>query len=246
MAGRLVIKLCIISYILHGSAVCANDASKHWTEFVTSLDQKVTRLENLLMAKDARISELEARLDTELEKKNTQMSHMKQYIDARIRELENNQGTANENSEWLQQREEKEIGVAPSEVVAFHTKMSASKTLSSGEIIVYDEETLDQGNGYNPREGIYTVPVSGTYVITWKLLSRIHTVIVTSLVVNGEVMGSSDTDSEDITDIHQSTAIVVLPLVEGDHVLIRVSGMYHGGVVSDSQHGKATFSGWKI
>ncbi|OWF35356.1 uncharacterized protein LOC110443031 [Mizuhopecten yessoensis] len=136
--------------------------------------------------------------------------------------------------------------VAPTPTVAFHTKMSSPRTLANGITIMFDEEALDQGNGYNQHDGIYTVPVSGTYVMTWKVLSAIHSVIHTSLVVNGVVMGNSDTDSEDITDIHQTTAIVVLRLNQGDLVLVRVTGTNLGGIVSDTFHGKATFSGWKI
>ncbi|XP_033762759.1 uncharacterized protein LOC117344205 [Pecten maximus] len=136
--------------------------------------------------------------------------------------------------------------VAPSSsTVAFHTKMSSAKTLVNGVIMIFDNEILDQGNGYNPRDGIYTVPESGTYVLTWKVLSEKNSYIVTALVVNGEEMGISLTNSEDITDKHQTTEIVVLRLDQGDHVFIRVKTKA-GSVVSDTTYGKLTFSGWKI
>ncbi|XP_033762216.1 uncharacterized protein LOC117343810 [Pecten maximus] len=150
----------------------------------------------------------------------------------------------NKYTRQIRSRHKRVVSTPP---IAFHTKMSSSKTMLTGNTLIYDEETLDQGNGYNPRDGIYTVPVSGTYVFAWKVLSKTHTIIITSLVVNGEVMGSSDSDSEDITDYHQSTAMVVVPLIQGDHVFIRITRINsNGGLVSDNGHGKATFLGWKL
>lgn len=112
--------------------------------------------------------------------------------------------------------------------------------------MIFNNKLLDQGNGYNPQDGIYTVPVSGTYVITWKVISEINTFIYTALIVNGVEKGHSLTNSEDITDKHQSTAIVVLRLEEGDHLFIRVTNTDTGKVVSDIANGHPTLSGWKI
>ncbi|XP_069114652.1 uncharacterized protein [Argopecten irradians] len=133
-----------------------------------------------------------------------------------------------------------------SSTVAFHTELTTAKTLVNGVIMIFNNKLLDQGNGYNPQDGIYTVPVSGTYVITWKVISEINTFIYTALIVNGVEKGHSLTNSEDITDKHQSTAIVVLRLEEGDHLFIRVTKTNTGNVVSSTLHGYPTLSGWKI
>ncbi|XP_069111303.1 uncharacterized protein [Argopecten irradians] len=133
-----------------------------------------------------------------------------------------------------------------SSTVVFHTELTTSKTLVKDLMMIFNNKVLDQCNGYNPQDGIYTVPVSGTYVITWKVISEMKTYINTALIVNGVEKGLSLTNSEDITDKHQSTAIVVLRLEEGDHLFIRVTSTHTGKVVSDIANGHPTLSGWKI
>ncbi|XP_033745364.1 EMILIN-2-like [Pecten maximus] len=130
---------------------------------------------------------------------------------------------------------------------AFHAVMSSSKAVTPNEALVFDQETLDQGEGYNPGTGLYTVPESGTYVLTWTIVCNPHNAIQTVLVVNGAIRGSSWTDSQEINDYHQTSALVVLTLNEGDHIYIRMGHTYgKGTVVSSGTLGRPTFSGWKL
>ncbi|OWF50143.1 uncharacterized protein LOC110450864 [Mizuhopecten yessoensis] len=139
--------------------------------------------------------------------------------------------------------------VTPKATIAFHVALSTSKVVTEDDVVVYDQETLDQGNGYNPREGLYITPESGTYVLTWTTLCNAHEAIQTVLVVNGAVKGVSWTDSNEINDYHQTTAVVVLTLNQGDRVFIRLGHADgHGAIVSNSAQytGISTFSGWKL
>lgn len=45
--------------------------------------------------------------------------------------------------------------------VAFHVSMSTHKCFQAREPYVFDYKEVDLGNGFNIRDGIYTVPVSG-------------------------------------------------------------------------------------
>ncbi|OWF50144.1 uncharacterized protein LOC110450870 [Mizuhopecten yessoensis] len=137
--------------------------------------------------------------------------------------------------------------VTPKATIAFHVALSSNKDVTIDVVVVYDLETLDQGNGYNPREGFYTVPESGTYVLTWTTICYVHNEFQTVLVVNGAVRGSSWTDALGVNDLHQTTAIVVLTLNQGDRVFIRMGHTHgHGIILSQSEFGQSTFSGWKL
>lgn len=256
--GIAILFFLSLAYI-NGTVIHDNDFN-HWAATVTALEQRVANLEGKISVKDDRIKQLEEKIITESERKDFEISQLRegtkrlqqttdflrQYI------LEFKDGIIqkpNANVEEITgpveaNRYKRDVSAPP---VAFHTRLSSSMALLKGHTMIFDENVLDQGNGYNSRDGIYTAPESGTYVFSWKVLSRMHTVIYTSLVVNGEVMDTSDVDSEDITDYHQATAMVVVALTEGDDVSIQVTGANkNAGVISDSSHGKATFSGWKI
>ncbi|XP_033727903.1 uncharacterized protein LOC117317270 [Pecten maximus] len=140
--------------------------------------------------------------------------------------------------------------VAPSQsnktTVAFHATLSTT-TYTADATVVYGQETLDQGDGYNPGDGIYIVPESGTYVFTWTTICERHGYFQTVLAVNGVVRGSSWTEATDVNDYHQTTAVVILLLNQGDHVFIRMGHHYgHGTIVNDNTLGSSTFSGWKL
>ncbi|XP_021356915.1 uncharacterized protein LOC110452606 [Mizuhopecten yessoensis] len=160
------------------------------------------------------------------------------------------QADKNEDSVNLPKAQFPQSRVAPSSprrAVAFHAEFSKNKVFSDNEIIAYDQEKLDQGGGYNPGVGLYIVPESGTYVITWTAVCYAHSAFQTVLVVNGAIRGLSWTDAEEINDDHQTTAIVVLTLNQGDRVFVRMGRTYGRGViVSDSTAAWSTFSGWKI
>ncbi|XP_060078519.1 uncharacterized protein LOC132558017 [Ylistrum balloti] len=134
--------------------------------------------------------------------------------------------------------------------VAFHTALSTFKTaFKTDAAVIFDHEALDNGNGYSPTEGIYIVPQSGTYVLTWTILADARQEFDTFLIVNGDVRGSSFSDTSENGDYYQSTAVVVIFLNEGDHVFIRMgyTTVAVGTIVStDNHYGVSTFSGWKL
>ncbi|OWF52395.1 uncharacterized protein LOC110447829 [Mizuhopecten yessoensis] len=138
--------------------------------------------------------------------------------------------------------------VAPTtpNAVAFRAYMTATTAYAKRQVVIYNHETLDIGNGYNPRDGLYFVPSTGTYVITWITVPNYNDYVQTLLVVNGAVVGSSFSDSEEIHDIHQSTGIVVLNLSKGDHLFIRVGSTKHGVIQSDDPRSKSAIAGWKL
>ncbi|XP_060076694.1 uncharacterized protein LOC132556327 [Ylistrum balloti] len=137
------------------------------------------------------------------------------------------------------------IRVVPPALQAFHLELTHSLTAGKGNIVKFDDETLDDGDGYNANDGIYTVPKTGTYVITWTTLSGFRSYIQTYLIVNGVRRGASFADAQEIHDVHQATGIVVLRLNQGDHLFIQVGRTTNNTVYSDINYsGRPTFSGW--
>ncbi|XP_069107257.1 uncharacterized protein [Argopecten irradians] len=130
--------------------------------------------------------------------------------------------------------------------IAFHAVMTVfTGPMIKGSALVYNQEILDHGNGYSETDGLYLVPESGTYVITWTTVTY-HDYVQTLLVVNGVTRGSSVTDAGEVTDIHQTTMIVVLVLNQGDHVSIRVGNVGRGTLHTSDAYNYPAFSGWKL
>ncbi|XP_033725759.1 uncharacterized protein LOC117315605 [Pecten maximus] len=137
--------------------------------------------------------------------------------------------------------------VPSSSIVAFHYELSNSVTVRTGSVVVYDHETLDEGHGYSPHNGIYTVPVAGIYVMVWDTFANFRSYIQTFLVVNGTKRGTSFSDAQATHDLVSS--LVVLRLQQGDRVVIQV-GRTSDTNATMSSYGsftaKPTFSGWKL
>ncbi|XP_021379360.1 uncharacterized protein LOC110466877 [Mizuhopecten yessoensis] len=147
----------------------------------------------------------------------------------------------------LQQKRVAPSSQTPRQTIAFHVSLSTDKEYHEDSTVVYDNEKLDHGDGYSPGDGIYIVPNSGTYVFTWTSICDVHQQFQTVIVVNGAYMGSSWTDAENVNDGHQTTTVVVLTLNQGDHVYIRMgSTIGHGNLLSRTNLGESTFSGWKL
>ncbi|OWF50182.1 uncharacterized protein LOC110450773 [Mizuhopecten yessoensis] len=146
-------------------------------------------------------------------------------------------------------RQNRVSAVPSTHPIVFHASVSSTVNHGTLTTVVFDREILDQGNGYSPTEGIYIVPQSGTYVITWTILCDLHSAFQTNLIVNGKVRGSSFTDADEINDWHQTSQLVALELSQGDRVFIQVGNVFRGGdakIKSDNTLSHPTFSGWKI
>ena len=65
---------------------------------------------------------------------------------------------------------------APSAVIAFHSYLSHDSTgpLPNHHVLLYDVVPLNRGNGYKNFDGIFNVPVTGTYVFTWSIMADAH------------------------------------------------------------------------
>ncbi|XP_060577780.1 uncharacterized protein LOC132734917 [Ruditapes philippinarum] len=130
--------------------------------------------------------------------------------------------------------------------VAFHVYLSSSKCFNNFQVIEYDTEVLDTGNGYNEHDGIYIVPESGIYVFTWTFIADYSEYAVNEIVINGAAKGWTISDGSGHCILRSPSSGLILASVNaGDHVFIRrVTG--HGCMVYSSTFGQPTFSGWQL
>lgn len=208
-----------------------NDDFMELKQRVVELEQLVTRLNSLSIVKSSTGS---SKFSRNLRPGVSVTNDLDLSVDSASRVID---GSTKENR------------VSSLHSVAFHSYLSSTVTIGTQATVVFNHESLDLGNGYNPSDGIYTVPESGVYVFSWTILCDLHKAFQTQLVVNGVVMGTSYTDSDEINDYHQTSQSVVLVLSQGDHVFVRVGDVFRDGkavVKSDSTLARPTFSCWKL
>lgn len=131
-------------------------------------------------------------------------------------------------------------------VIAFHSYLSKDSNgpLSLHHILKFDVVPLNKGNGYNVFDGIFIVPVPGTYVFTWSFMSEAHRYVYTELMKNSDIIGTRYADSTTITVWDFATGVVVVDVSQGDHIYIRMGIRSRGKV--PSKPSRTTFSGWRL
>lgn len=136
-----------------------------------------------------------------------------------------------------------------SDVVAFCAYMSTTEVNPSRHhILVFDDVKTNIGSAFNRISGMFTAPIDGAFVFTWTIFSDRHSYINSQIVVNTEAFTSMITDSDEVSDLHSSTGVIVVNLNRGDSVYIRThpTEQSHGNIFSGSIRGRPSFNGWKL
>ena len=133
----------------------------------------------------------------------------------------------------------------PKPKIAFHTVLTSNEPAIGNKIVKFQQTSLDTANAYNSADGIYIVPETGIYVFTWTMISHVHSIVSSELLINSNVAGKTLADSDENGDYHTSTGITVASVMQGDHVFVQfVAGYVKGSVETSTGH--TTFSGWKL
>lgn len=95
--------------------------------------------------------------------------------------------------------------------------------------------------------GLFRDLFDGVDVFTWTFFPNRHSFIFSQIVVNIEAFTSMITESDEVSDIHSSTGVLVVSLNRGDLMSIRTHPIErsHGNLFSGSICGNPSFSGWK-
>ena len=116
-------------------------------------------------------------------------------------------------------------GVNPGSTnIAFDVVLSKDALHAEQDFVLkFDRILTNIGNGYNAAKGIFTAPVSGTYLFSWNIRSGYHASIISKLMVNGRPMQATHTDSSLDTQYGfeaHSSKTVILTINEADQVWI--------------------------
>lgn len=132
-------------------------------------------------------------------------------------------------------------------VIAFHAYLSkdSSGPLPAHHILKFDVVPLNKGDGYTAFDGIFVVPVAGTYVFTWSFMADTHGTVYTQLMKNADVIGTRYADSETTLVWDFSTGLVVVDVTRVDHVYVRL-GADSVDRVKSPTYSRSTFSGWLL
>jgi hypothetical protein len=104
-----------------------------------------------------------------------------------------------------------------------------SKHLTSNKdaILVFEKVIVNEGEHYDPYDGVFVAPRKGVYLFSWTVSGYASNVIVTELVVEQNTISSADENNGG--GGHPSGSMTALCKMEkGDHAWIRTTGVSSG------------------
>ena len=107
--------------------------------------------------------------------------------------------------------------------VAFTAGVTSDNATWSSGTLIFNVAISNNGNGYNPRTGVFTSPMAGTYVFYVTVVEYLKQHLMVDIVQNSvskvRLLGANDAAYQ------TGTNMVVLNLQKGDRVWVRhVSG----------------------
>lgn len=104
----------------------------------------------------------------------------------------------------------------------------------------------DVSGSFNIHDGIFDVPVTGTYVFSATVIVEFHRWLTFEIVSNGQVLGAVLADSEDNDSHHSGSITIAVSLHMGDHVLLRRKTANGDCAVCSTSNGFTSFTGWLL
>ena len=113
-----------------------------------------------------------------------------------------------------------------------------------GHTIKCDQVVLNDGNGYNPYAGVFIVPQTGVYLLTFSLDSAtVNIILFVKLVVNNRTIASAAVH----VAVHGHSVMegntVIVRLSKGVSVWLETCGHSNSHVYGSSSNRFTTFSG---
>uniref|UniRef100_A0A8W8J609 C1q domain-containing protein n=1 Tax=Magallana gigas TaxID=29159 RepID=A0A8W8J609_MAGGI len=129
----------------------------------------------------------------------------------------------------------------PNQEVAFTASVTSSSSTWNRGTLIFDVVITNTGNGYNPSTGVFTSPISGTYVFYITAVEYTTQHLAIDIVLNS--VSKVRAYCHNSAGYQTGTNMVVLKLQKGDSVWVR----FAGGTGYDTEGVPlTTFSGYLI
>uniref|UniRef100_A0A8W8J9K8 C1q domain-containing protein n=1 Tax=Magallana gigas TaxID=29159 RepID=A0A8W8J9K8_MAGGI len=167
-----------------------------------------------------------------LQHHNDSMEHIKSDI-----EDKNQKQTA----ALIEQKTRHTRVIDPNQEVAFTASVTSSSSTWNRGTLIFDVVITNTGNGYNPSTGVFTSPISGTYVFYITAVEYTTQHLAIDIVLNS--VSKVRAYCHNSAGYQTGTNMVVLKLQKGDSVWVR----FAGGTGYDTEGVPlTTFSGYLI
>ncbi|XP_069109801.1 heavy metal-binding protein HIP-like [Argopecten irradians] len=121
----------------------------------------------------------------------------------------------------------KRVDTSTDSVIAFHAILTHTVTDPGNHHVVdFNKTVTNIGSHFNSQTSVFICPEVGVYKFSWTISTNSNHYIVTELVRNGEVIGTSRSADADYASTSSASAITML--VPGDSVWVRVTA-HKGG-----------------
>ena len=99
--------------------------------------------------------------------------------------------------------------------------------LFKDQVHKFDGVDTNVGNGYDRHSGLFTAPVSGTYLFTWVMTVQAGYTAITVLNVNGNGRSAAKACSPSHSAVKTGTNTLVISLQKGDKVWLAARSEWH-------------------
>ena len=99
-------------------------------------------------------------------------------------------------------------------------------TLNVDAILVFETVIVNEGEHYDPYDGVFVAPQKGVYLFSWTVSGYPSNVIVTELVVEQNTISSAGEQNGEGYPSGSMTALCKME--KGDHTWIRTTGASSG------------------
>jgi hypothetical protein len=119
-------------------------------------------------------------------------------------------------------------------------------TLNVDAILVFETVIVNEGEHYDPYDGVFVAPQKGVYLFSWTVFGSGASYIVTELVVEQNIISS--TGEQNGAGGHPSGSMTALCKMEkGDHAWIRTTGLSSSNVLySNDNYPQSAYLGLLI
>ncbi|XP_062571102.1 girdin-like [Saccostrea cucullata] len=129
----------------------------------------------------------------------------------------------------------------PQMLPSFHARLSRPvRKIGFYQTVIFDFEVVDTTNSYDPRSGIFTAPITGTYVFFWNILSTEASGMDTTLDSSQGALGFGFVSHA--VNFGNGGNLVIANLTSGTHVWVKKADRY-----GNYMHERfSTFSGYLL